>query len=305
MTKLGQADPRVVLLSGDIGNKLFDAYKAAQGERFFNCGVAEQNMTGLATGLAINGFRPFTYTIAPFATTRCLEQIRTDAAYHNAPVTVVAVGAGLAYAGLGPTHHSCEDLAFLRAIPNMLVIAPADSWEVRAALRAVLQQDRPAYIRIGKKGEPVVHAGPLEDFQIGRAITVREGSRVALLSTGNMLPEGLEAAKRLEAGGVSTRVMSFHTVKPLDEACLAETFARFEIVATLEEHSVVGGFGSAVAEWMVDNHVRGARLMRFGAPDSFFKQSGEQHYAREVLGLTGEHVAGRIAGALDPRSTHA
>jgi transketolase len=305
MTKLGQSDPRVVLLSGDIGNKLFDAYKGAQPERFFNCGVAEQNMTGLATGLAINGFRPFTYTIAPFATTRCLEQIRTDAAYHDAPVTVVAVGAGLAYAGLGPTHHSCEDLAFLRAIPNMLVIAPADSWEVRAALRAVLQQDRPAYIRIGKKGEPVVHAGPLEDFQIGRAITVREGSRVCLLSTGNMLPEAIEAAKRLEAEGVSPQVVSFHTVKPLDEACLSDAFTRFEIVATLEEHSLIGGFGSAVAEWMVDGDVRGARLMRFGAPDSFFKQSGEQHYAREVLGLTGEHIAGRIARTLDPRSIHA
>ncbi|HEY3696502.1 transketolase family protein [Phenylobacterium sp.] len=299
ITKLGREDPRVVMLSGDIGNRLFDKFKAAQPERFFNCGVAEQNMTGVATGMAMNGLRPFTYTITPFATTRCLEQIRTDAAYHEVPVTIVAVGAGLAYAGLGPTHHACEDLALLRAIPNMLVIAPADVWEVRAALGAVLQQDRPAYIRLGKKGEPVVHKGPLPDFRIGKAITVEEGSDVCLLSTGNMLPEALKAAEALRAQGVSARVVSFHTVKPLDEACLGEAFAGFRLVATVEEHSRIGGFGSAVAEWRVDSGMAaGARLLRFGTPDAFFKKSGEQEYAREQLGLTGHQMADAIASAL-------
>ncbi len=298
LTKLGQEDPRVVMLSGDIGNKLFDKYRAAQADRFLNCGVAEQNMTGVATGMAMNGLRPFTYTITPFCTTRCLEQIRTDAAYHEAPVTIVAVGAGLAYAGLGPTHHACEDIAFLRAIPNMVVIAPGDSWEVRAAVRAVVKQDRPAYIRLGKKGEPVVHKGPLVDFQIGRAITVQEGDEVCLLSTGNMLPEAIETGRLLGEAGISAQVVSFHTVKPLDEACLADAFKRFKRVVTMEEHSLIGGFGSAVAEWAVDTGAPVGKLLRFGTPDAFFKKSGEQEYAREQLGLTGHQMAHVIEKAL-------
>lgn len=300
ITRLGHEDERVVMLSGDIGNKLFDKFRAAQPERFFNCGVAEQNMTGVATGMAMNGLRPFTYTITPFATTRCLEQIRTDAAYHDVPVTVVSVGGGLAYAGLGPTHHACEDLAFLRAIPNMVVIAPADSWEVRAALRAVLKQDRPAYIRLGKKGEAVIHKGPIEDFAIGRAITIAEGADVCLLSTGNMLPEAVEAAHLLKDQGLSARVVSFHTVKPLDEACLADAFGRFPLVVTLEEHSILGGFGSAVAEWMADHGPHRGRLLRIAAPDAFFKKSGEQEYARHQLGLDAPAIARRVADALVP-----
>lgn len=300
ITRLGHEDERVVMLSGDIGNKLFDKFRAAQPERFFNCGVAEQNMTGVATGMAMNGLRPFTYTITPFATTRCLEQIRTDAAYHDVPVTVVSVGGGLAYAGLGPTHHACEDLAFLRAIPNMVVIAPADSWEVRAALRAVLKQDRPAYIRLGKKGEAVIHKGPIEDFAIGRAITIADGSDVCLLSTGNMLPEAVEAAHLLKDQGLSARVVSFHTVKPLDEACLADAFGRFPLVVTLEEHSILGGFGSAVAEWMADHGPHRGRLLRIAAPDAFFKKSGEQEYARHQLGLDAPAIARRVADALAP-----
>src|ERR1700733_15877424 len=189
LTKLGDQDERIVMLSGDIGNRLFDKFKDKHPSRFFNCGVAEQNMMGVAAGLAMNGLRPVAYTITPFVTTRCLEQIRTDVCYHEAPVTIVAVGAGLAYSGLGPTHHACEDISFLRSLPNMVVICPGDAFEVRAALQASMKQDRPVYIRMGKKGEPVVHPGPLENFRIGKAMTVSEGKDVCLLSTGNMLPE--------------------------------------------------------------------------------------------------------------------
>jgi len=298
LTKLGDEDARVVMLSGDIGNRLFDKFKARHAQRFFNCGVAEANMMGVAAGMAMNGLRPVAYTITPFITTRCLEQIRTDVCYHEAPVTIVAVGAGLAYAGLGPTHHACEDIAFLRSLPNMVVICPGDSFEVRAALRACLQQDRPVYIRLGKKGEPVVHSGPLADFAIGKAITMARGSDACLLSTGNMLPEATEAAHALELQGISTEVVSFHTVKPLDEACLTDVFARFPLVATIEEHSRIGGFGAAVAEWLIDNSVRPRQFIRFGTPDAFFKKSGEQDYAREVLGLSAPQIAAKVADAL-------
>ena len=305
LTKLGAEDPRVVMLSGDIGNRLFDKFKAAQPERFFNCGVAEQNMMGVAAGMAMSGLRPVAYTITPFVTTRCLEQIRTDAAYHEAPVTVVSVGAGLAYAGLGPTHHACEDISFLRSIPNMVVIAPGDAWEVRASLRAVMQQDRPAYIRMGKKGEPVIHEGPIADFTIGKAITIADGSDVCILSTGNILPEALEAGQLLRQRGVSARVVSFHTVKPLDEACLTEAFQRFERVVTVEEHSTIGGLGSAIAEWAVDTDADARKLLRIGTPDKFFKLSGEQHFAREQLGLTGHQIAERVAATLKHRTSAA
>jgi transketolase len=298
LTKLGDDDPRVVMLSGDIGNKLFDAFKDRHPNRFFNCGVAEANMTGLAAGLAMNGLRPVTYTITPFVTTRCLEQIRTDVCYHNVPVTIVAVGAGLAYAGLGPTHHACEDIAFLRALPNMVVICPGDAWEVRAALRAVMKDDRPAYIRMGKKGEPKVHKGPIGDFQVGRALTIVDGSDVCLLSTGNMLPEVVDVGKRLGEHGISAAVVSFHTVKPLDKACLSDALKRFKLVVTVEEHSLIGGFGAAVAEWAVDTGADTRKLLRVGTPDKFFKESGEQEHAREQLGLSAHQIADRVIARL-------
>lgn len=298
LTKLGNEDSRVVMLSGDIGNRLFDKFKDKHPSRFFNCGVAEANMMGVAAGMAMNGLRPVAYTITPFVTTRCLEQIRTDVCYHEAPVTIVAVGAGLAYSGLGPTHHACEDISFLRSIPNMVVICPGDAFEVRGALRAAMQQDRPVYIRMGKKGEPVVHKGPIADFAIGKAITIEEGSDVCLLSTGNMLPEAIEAGHKLKEKGISAEVVSFHTVKPLDEDKLKQAFSRFKLVATIEEHSLIGGFGAAVSEWLVDSETSARKFLRFGTPDAFFKKSGEQEYAREVLGLTGHQIADKIIHAL-------
>jgi transketolase len=298
LTRLGAIDPRLVLLSGDIGNRLFDKFRAAHPDRFYNCGVAEQNMTGVAAGMALSGLRPVTYTITPFVTTRCLEQIRTDVCYHDLPVIIVAVGAGLSYAGLGPTHHACEDVALLRALPNMVVICPGDAWEVRAALRAALEQDRPVYIRMGKKGEPKIHADVPPDFAIGRALVVAAGQDVCLLSTGNMLPEVLRAADLLRVNGIDAQVVSFHTVKPLDTDFLRAAFARFALVASIEEHSLIGGLGAAISEWAMDHEVVPRRFLRFGTPDAFFKLAGEQEFARERLGLDAGHIARRVLKAL-------
>ena len=165
-------------------------------------------------------------------------------------------------------------------------------------MRAAMAQDRPVYIRMGKKGEPVVHDGPIDDFRIGRAITVRDGRDVCLLSTGTMLPEAIDAAHGLAEHGISAQVVSFHTVKPLDEDCLQRAFGRFALVATVEEHSLIGGFGSAVSEWLVDTRTAPGKFVRFATPDAFFKESGEQEYAREKLGLTGHQIAERITAAL-------
>lgn len=293
LTAIAKNDPRIVLLSGDIGNKLFDHYKEAAPERFFNCGVAEANLIGVAAGLALNGLRPVAYTITPFITYRCYEQIRVDVCYHNLPVVIVGVGSGLGYASLGATHHSCEDIAVMRALPNMVVLCPGDPLEVRGAVRAALAQNSPVYIRIGKKGEPVIH--PAEPaFTIGRAIELTHGTDVCLLAAGTVLGEARTAAEIIRQHGVTVTLTSFPTVKPLDDAYLAEVFRTHRLVVTLEEHSIIGGFGSAVAEWIVDRHERSARLLRLATRDEFFHLAGEQEFAREHFGLNAEAVAARI-----------
>lgn len=298
ITRLGQTDERLVLLSGDIGNRLFDRFKEANGHRFINCGIAEANMMGMAAGMALNGLRPFVYTITPFTTTRCFEQIRVDVCYHEAPVTIVGTGSGLSYAPLGPTHHSLEDIGILRTLPGMTVLCPCDALELRALVRASLDYAQPVYMRIGKKGEPDIHANE-PTVTIGKAINIRDGHDVALLSTGNMMSVGLAVADKLAASGISASVDSFHTVKPLDEERLTDVFSRCQLVVTLEEHGVIGGFGSAVAEWMVRVGGDHAKLLSVGTSDEFLHAMGSQAWARAHFGLTPENITGRINAALD------
>jgi transketolase len=302
LTALAAADPRVVLLSGDIGNRLFDAFKAASPERFYNCGVAEANMVGVAAGMAMTGLRPVVYTITPFVTTRCLEQIRDDVCYPRAPVVLVGVGSGLGYASLGPTHHSCEEVAALRALPNLSILAPGDPLEVRAALSAALAHPGPTYIRMGKKGEPTVHSERPE-LVIGRGIVVRHGQDVALLVAGTLLPEVVRLAELLSAAGVSPHVVSLHTIKPLDVELLEDCFGRFRVVATIEEHSIIGGMGGAVAEWLCDRGGARARLLRFGTQDRFLDEAGGTRHARVRFGLTAEVMSERILDAVLPATT--
>lgn len=297
ITACAAENDSLVLLSGDIGNRLFDDFKQVAPQRFYNCGVAEANMTGVAAGMALMGFRPVTYTITPFATVRCLEQIRIDLCYHNLPVIVAGTGSGLSYAELGPTHHSCDDMGILRMLPNITIFAPCDATEVRLAFRAALKLQGPVYLRLGKKGEPVIHEGT-PDFAVGRSITVRDGVDLCILATGPIITEALAAAERLQRAGLSARVESVHTVKPLNDGMLEEFFRTYPLVATVEEHSLAGGLGGSVAEWLADRpHLKG-RLLRFGTPDRFFGEVGSQAYFRGICGLTGESIAARIRKAL-------
>jgi transketolase len=299
LTRLAREDGRVVLLSGDIGNKLFDKFKAVDERRFYNCGVAEANMMGVAAGMALCGLRPVIYTITPFTTTRCFEQIRVDACYHNAPVVIVGTGSGLSYADLGPTHHSLEDMAILRTLPGMRVLAPCDNTELRLSLRAALQEDGPVYIRIGKKGEPDIHAR-LPEFRIGKAIVIRAGTDIALVAAGTIMPEVVKAAELLGERGVSAEVVSFHSVKPLDLEYLARACSRFKLLATIEEHGRIGGLGGAVAEWCASR--RGAPLqISFGSDDEFMHEVGTQDYARARFGLTAGNIADKVHAALKAR----
>ena len=292
VTRLAVQDPRVVLLSGDIGNKLFDHFKAVDATRFYNCGIAEANMMGVAAGMALSGLRPIVYTITPFTTTRCYEQIRVDVCYHKAPVIIIGTGSGLSYAELGPTHHSLEDFAILRALPGMRVLAPCDANELRAAMRAAIKEDGPVYIRIGKKGEPTVFED-IPELEIGKATVVRTGKDVVLLSAGTMMPEVLAAADLLATQGIFAEVVSLHSIKPLDTDYLNAAARRFQTIVTIEEHGLIGGLGSAVAEWRAAANVS-LCLLAFGTPDEFMHEVGTQEYARNKYGLTAARISARV-----------
>jgi transketolase len=287
--KLALADERIVVLSGDIGNRLFDKFKASMPTRFYNCGVAEANMISLAAGLASSGLHPVCYTITPFVTTRCLEQIKLDVCYHNMPVTIVGTGSGLSYAALGSTHHSFEDLAIMRSLPGMNVLAPADAPELRAAMRWAFAQNQPAYLRIGKKGEPVLTEEAA--FTAGRWQCLRSRASVTLLACGTILGEVLAAADLLAKDGIQAAVWNCASVKPLDFDAL--THLGSSPVITIEEHSVLGGFGSAVAEFL-SARKNPPRLIRLGIPDEFLHDCGEQEEARIYCGLDATSLARRI-----------
>ena len=294
LTEMAAEDERIVLLSGDIGNRLFNDFKARCPGRFFNCGVAEANMMSVAAGMALCGLKPIVYTIVPFVTTRCLEQIRVDVCYHDVPVTIVGTGGGLSYASLGATHQSCEDIALLRVLPNMTVVCPADSCEVRLALKEAVRHDGPVYLRIGKKGEPDVHDHE-PDFAFGKGIVVREGDQVALLATGNMVAAAVEAADILLENKIPARVVSMHTIKPLDAALLDDVFRPgVTVVATVEEHSRLGGLGGAVAEWLTGREGPHAPLVRIGTPDAFPHEAGNQLDTRQRFGLDAQSIANTI-----------
>ncbi len=297
LTDLAAADPRIMLLVGDLGFGVVVDYAKRFPNQFLNVGVAEQNLTGIAAGLALAGKTVFTYSIANFPTLRCLEQIRNDVCYHRAHVVVVAVGGGLSYGALGMTHHATEDLAILRALPEMTVLAPGDPIEVAAATRAAANTPGPFYLRLGRDGEPVVH-DPSVPWSLGKAITARRGQHLTLISTGAMLATALSAADLLAEQGFRTRVLSMHTLKPLDTDAVLAAARETGLVVTLEEHSILGGLGSAVAEVLCEADIPDVRFRRIGLPPSFCKVVGDQDYLRKHFGLDAEAVATRLLRTL-------
>jgi transketolase len=285
LLELAEQDERIHLVVGDLGFGVVEPFARRFPERFLNAGVAEQNMTGVAAGLALCGKIVFTYSIGNFSTLRCLEQIRNDICYHRADVKIVSVGGGFAYGALGMTHHAVEDLAMMRVLPGMVVVAPGDPFEAEQATRAVVAQPGPCYLRLGRAGEPPIH-GPSAVFKLGRAIRVREGRALTIISSGGLLETGLQVAELLSAAGIDARVVSMHTLKPLDEAEIVSAAAETGAIATLEEHSVIGGLGSAVAEILAESGGARGRLKRFGAASAFADEVGSQEYMRAVHGLS-------------------
>lgn len=300
LCELAEQDDRIWLLTGDLGYSVLENFSQRFPKRYINMGVAEQNMTGVAAGLALEGKTVFTYSIANFPVMRCLEQIRNDVCYHNLNVKVVAVGGGVAYGAAGYTHHAVEDLAVMRAMPNMTVLAPGDPVEVQLATRAIVDWQGPCYLRLGKGGEPIIHQiEPV--FEIGKSIVMREGNDVTLISTGGILSEVVSAAEQL-APQIQARVLSMPTVKPLDRDVLLKAAGETKLLVTVEEHSAVGGLGSAVALILsTTSKSKDFDLLTLSLNDAPQQTAGSQRYFRQLFNLESAKIAQTIQEHLDDR----
>lgn len=299
--ELAEQDERIVLITGDLGFGVVTPFMEQLPRQFVNAGVAEQNMTGMAAGMALSGKIALTYSIANFPTLRCLEQVRNDVCYHNANVKIVSVGGGFTYGAMGATHHAIEDLAVMRALPGLVVVAPGDPVEARAATRAIVAHSGPCYLRLGKAGEPVVHSSAI-DFELGKAIRMREGTDATLICIGGILQNTIRAADRLAAQGIEARVLSMHTLKPLDVEAVLSAARETEAIFTVEEHSILGGLGTAVAEVLAEAEGIKAPLKRIGVPPAFSPHIGNQEYMLQCHGLTSEAIAKTVVDAL--RTAH-
>lgn len=286
----------ILLLTGDLGFGVLNDFRERFPDQFMNLGVAEQNLAGVGAGLAMAGHTVFTYSIGNFPTLRCLEQIRNDICYHGADVKIVTVGGGMAYGALGPSHFATEDLGILRMLPGMTVVAPGDPVEVERLVPQLIAQPGPAYLRLGRAGEDRVTPQDA-DVQLGKANVFRPEGRVMLLTIGGMLEVGFQAVQMLAGQGIEAGLASIHTLKPLDSGWIREAAGRAELIVTMEEHSVLGGLGGAVAEVLAET-ADAAPLLRFGLPSAFPDAIGSQEYLRQVLGLDAAALVERVLETL-------
>jgi transketolase len=298
LAELAEADHRIVgVVNDSVGSSKLNSFRKAFPDRLINVGIAEQDMVGVASGLANGGRIPFVSAASCFLTGRALEQIKADVAYSNTNVKLCGMSPGVAYGELGPTHHSIEDIAWLRAIANMTVIVPADPVETAAALRWAAASPGPVFIRVSRMSVPQVYEDDYE-FRIGEAITVREGTDVTLISNGTVLWRALAAAEQLEADGVSARVLSMPTVKPLDVDAVVAAARETAGIVTAEEAVPGGGLGGAVAETVVQHHP--ARVTMLGIDE--FAPTGSAGYLLDRYGLSADGIAGAARKLLSPSS---
>jgi transketolase len=295
--ELAKKDERIVFVGSDLGPGTLDNFKKEMPERFFMEGVAEQNLIGMAAGLAMEGFIPYVNTIATFITRRCYEQIAVDLCLHNLPVRLIGNGGGLVYAPLGPTHLAIEDLAIMRSLPNMTAVAPTDADEMRRFVRQTPNWPGPIYIRLAKGGDPIV-SREVDGFAIGKAIALRPPAEVALIATGVMVTRALDAAEMVAADGIECGVLNVHTLKPFDADAVRAMVAPARAVLTLEEHTLMGGLGSIVAELLSEmgDH-RPSAFRRLGIPDAFPTEYGSQDSMMETFGLQPPQIAAAIRAA--------
>lgn len=288
LTELAEADRDVVFITGDLGFGVFEEFAERYPRQFVNAGVAEQNMAMLATGMALEGKKLFIYSIGNFPTLRCLEQIRNDICYHNANVTIVGMGGGFSYGQLGMSHHATEDLSIMRALPNMVVVAPSTATEVQEATRALYRHSGPGYLRLDKsKLESELESCV---FELGKAHRLRDGNDLTFVAAGGILHEVISAAETLAEQDVNCRVLSMHTLKPLDTDALERAAMETGGIITVEENNIVGGLGSAAAEFYMEQPRRPRKFKRIGLNDTYSSVVGDQFYLRQYYQMDADYL---------------
>jgi len=298
--KMAKKDDRLYSVIADIGIFMFDEFEKEFPGRFINVGIAEQNQIGVCAGLALNGKIPYAYSIAPFVTLRCLEQIRIDLCYQKLNVKIIGGGGGLAYGILGPTHHLIEDYAIMRSLPNMAVLAPSDPDTTEKAVIAARDWEGPVYIRISKDKEKKIYTAA-EPYKIGKALIPREGKDAAIISTGTMLVQALDAAELLAKKGIQARVIDMHTIKPLDDEAVLKAAEETRAIVTVEEHNVIGGLGGAVAELLIESRIRKIPMKRIGIDDFFCTCDGSHEFLKDRCGLHPEKIAETVEALLSQK----
>lgn len=285
------------LVVGDVGFGLVEPFQKEFPDRFINVGIAEQNMIGVSAGLAIEGKNVFCYSLGSFGSARCYEQIRLDVCYRNTNVKIISGGGGLIFGYLGTTHHATEDISIMRALPNMIVLAPCDAVESKIATKEMIDIKKPCYMSLSRAGDNIVHQTMPKYIWDGTSSVLRYGnSRVTIMGCGGIMSEAVEAAKILSEDNINVDVVSLLTIKPIDKDVIIANDDR--LIVTIEEHNLDGGLGSAVAEVMTDYDMS-SKLIRIGIKDEFVQEVGSQAYLRKILGLDGESIAKKIKGVLD------
>lgn len=281
---MAQSNDRMMLLVADLGFNVVNQFSEAFPNRFFNVGIAEQNLTAVSAGLALEGNMVFTYSIGNFPTLRCIEQIRNLVCYHNANVKILAVGGGFAYGSLGMTHHATEDIAMMRSLPNMRVYVPADAIEAVACFKEICKHDGPCYLRMARGREKDIHDDS-EQLDVTKIVSVREsGMDVVILTAGTVLSEAVKLSDMLIKIGIKSSVYSVPAIKPIDSINIKKIARKTRLLVTIEEHNIIGGLGSAIAE-VISDEIGSAPLKRFGLQDVYTSQVGNQDYLREYYGL--------------------
>lgn len=288
LTELARKDNDICIVTPDMGYSILDCFEKEFPERFFNVGIAEQNAVSLAAGLALSGKKPYVYSIIPFSTMRCFEQIRVDVAYMRTNVKIVGVGAGFEYGSAGYTHQGVEDLSVMRCLPGMTIVAPGDNREMENLLPQLSSYKGPAYIRIGRHNRGTINT--TEKIQLGKASIIEQGEDIAVIATSNMLPIAYDYAQQLKKKGTAPMLISMHTVKPVDKECIVKLIDGGYAIYTFEEHTVVGGLGSAVAEIIAESG-RAVKFKRIGIQDEYSHVVGSAQYIREQFKLDLKGVA--------------
>ena len=295
--KLAADDSRIMVVTADLGYDVLEGFAERFPARFFNVGISEQLMTSAAVGMALSGNIVFTYSIGNFATLRCIEQIRNDVCYHDANVKIIAVGGGFAYGQLGMSHHMTEDIAMMRTLPNMRVLVPADPEEALACVKYAVQTDGPCYIRLARRGEPVLYK-KASSFDIAKIQPAVTGDAAALLVCGPLLKNAIEAAEKLKAGGIFVSVYSVPCIKPIDSTMICTLADKHPLLVTIEEHQISGGLGGTVAEIVSEIAGTRPRVYRMGLQDEYTSIVGSHEYLCDHYGLSAEKIAAAVSSML-------